>query len=302
MRDIMRVAMTHAFRHFLAGVLCLFATTIFPVGPVLPGQAQWCVIKRIGSTVDVIESKVCLLDFNVSAIQDLLCSKLEVLESVVDIVESKACDIESKISNLVACDPTPFTASTTIDTPGFYCLSASNNTGSITVQANTNDVVVDLNGYRVQAVIVEQNDQITFRNGTIVGDTMTGFGIDVQSGSSNITLQDIDIQSAQIGINMAGVTGGFIANCSMSLNFGGVELTDCVKIVIENSVASCNKNNGFCLVTSSTCCLQDCKALSIGQGNTNIVNQTVFGFASSNGYGNIFERCIANSTQGIINY
>ena len=43
----------------------------------------------------------------------------------------------------------------------------------------------------------------------------------------------------------------------------------------------------------------DSKALSTGEGNAAESNNFVFGFASQDGYGNIFERCVANSTQGV---
>src|SRR3972149_1520239 len=85
----------------------------------------------------------------------------------------------------------------------------------------------------------------------------------------------------------------------MTQNVTGLELETSHKIVVSNSTASCNTFAGFSLISSTTCVIQDSKALSTGEGNTNVLNQEIFGFVSVNGYGNIFERCIANSTQAL---
>lgn len=296
----MRVAMMHSFARSFAGIiLCFFASSAFSVGPVVPGQSIWCVTKRIASTIDAIESQVDALGFNVSFAQAFLSSELDVLDSVVDIVESQANVIESKISLLGACQPTPITASTTISLPGYYCLSATNTGGTITVQTGTNNVVVDLSGRRIQSVVIRRNDQVTFRNGTIVGASMTGFGVDVQSGSSNITLEDLDVQNAQVGINMSGVVGASVQNCSLSFSFTGMQLTNSARIVVQETVASSNRNAGFSLLSSTTNLFNDCQALSTGQGNTISAGQNIFGFVANSGYGNVFENCISNGTQGL---
>src|SRR3972149_2864641 len=85
----------------------------------------------------------------------------------------------------------------------------------------------------------------------------------------------------------------------MTQNVTGLELETSHKIVISNATASCNTFAGFSLVRSTTCVIQDSKSLSTGEGNTNVLNQEIFGFVSADGYGNIFERCIANSTQAL---
>ena len=54
---------------------------------------------------------------------------------------------------------------------------------------------------------------------------------------------------------------------------------------------------GFNLISSFMNSFINCQALSTGQNNTNTFNNEVVGFVSNNGYGNIFERCIANGTQ-----
>ena len=44
--------------------------------------------------------------------------------------------------------------------------------------------------------------------------------------------------------------------------------------------------------------MRDCKAISTGEGNTQTTDATIFGFVATDGFANIFERCIANGTQG----
>jgi WD40 repeat protein len=70
---------------------------------------------------------------------------------------------------------------------------------------------------------------------------------------------------------------------------------------MENCVAQANVQAGYSLLSSSTCTLQECKAIATGEGNMSTFGDTsnVFGFISSDGYGNIFERCIANATQAL---
>jgi WD40 repeat protein len=299
MREVVRVAMVYSFRWIFSFFLCLFYISFSLAKPVVPGQSQWCVTKQIASSTDVIESKVELLNLDISATSAVLFSEIALLNNDINALESRADVVESLANLLDVCQATPFTASTTISLSGFYCLSATNTVGIITVQAATNNVVVDLNGHRVQGVVVNANNQITFRNGTIDGSNQTGVGLDVLSGATNITLQYLDVQNAQIGIRMTGVSGAIVENCSMSLNFTGMQLNQSSDILIDKSVATANQYAGFDLVSSLTCTLLNSKAVSTGQGNSIVTNNIVAGFSSLNGTGNIFERCIANSTQAL---
>ena len=186
----------------------------------------------------------------------------------------------------------------TIDTAGFYQL-ADDVTNQITI--NVSDVTLDLNGHRVSGgtngiAIIAGLDRITIKNGMV---DAVADGISVGAGASNIILENILAKESVRGISFTQVTNGLIKNCEMTLNTTGLELDNSHKIVIKDCIASCNTNAGYCLLSSTTNCFENCKALSTGEGNTNIFDNDVFGFVSADGYGNIFEGCIANSTQAL---
>ncbi len=184
-----------------------------------------------------------------------------------------------------------------IDTPGFYKL-ADNLTNSVTITVS--NVTFDLGGHTIAAsngIIINSNlNQIVIKNGAIDASID---GIIANSGCTNITLENITAKNATRGINFENVTGGTIKNCEMTTNTTGLELDNSHNIFIDNSVANCNTHAGYCLLSSTTCSIQNCQALSTGEGNVDIEGTTVFGFVSRDGYGNVFERCIANSTQAL---
>jgi Tol biopolymer transport system component len=186
---------------------------------------------------------------------------------------------------------------TTIDSPGFYQLSDELD-NSVTIEVS--DVTFDLNGHTITAatgIIINGGlDNITIMNGSIEATTD---GIIANAGCTGITLDNMRVEGAIRGINFDTVTSGLIKNCEMTLNTTGLELDNSHKITVKDCIANCNTHAGYDLISSFTNCFENCKALSTGEGNTDIDTTTVFGFVSANGRGNIFERCIANSTQAL---
>ena len=130
---------------------------------------------------------------------------------------------------------------------------------------------------------------------------MVSDGIQVNAGCSDIKMNDIIVKSALRGISLDCVTNSLIRNCDMNLNTTGIELDDCHNVFVGNCTAQANVQAGYCLLTSTTCSFLDCKALSTGQGNSNSSGNEsfVYGFVSRDGFGNIFERCVTNSTQNL---
>jgi len=188
---------------------------------------------------------------------------------------------------------------TTIDTPGFYKL-ASNVSNQITISAS--DVTLDMNGATVSGgtngiVINGGLQNVTLRNGVIT--SVSSDGIQVGAGCTDITLKDITVTNALRGMNLEQVTNALLRNCDMRQSTTGIELDSCHNIVLENCTARANTHAGFDLISSTTCSLIECSALSTGDSNSDIDMTTVFGFVSANGNGNIFERCIANSTMAL---
>ena len=184
-----------------------------------------------------------------------------------------------------------------IDTPGFYKL-ADNLTNSVTITVS--DVTFDLGGHTIAAsngIIINSNlNQICIKNGAIDASVD---GIIANSGCTNITLENITTKNATRGINFENVTAGTIKNCEMTTNTTGLELDNSHKINVIDCVASCNTHAGYCLLSSTTNCFENCKALSTGEANVDIDTTSVLGFVSRDGFANIFERCIANSTQAL---
>ncbi len=188
---------------------------------------------------------------------------------------------------------------TTIDTPGAYRL-ANNVSSAITISVS--NVTLDMHGHTVSGgtngiVINSGLNNITIKNGII--NSVTLDGVQVNAECQDITLKDITVKNGLRGINFTQVTNGLIRNCDMNLNTTGLELDASHNIMIENCTANANIQSGFCLLSSTTCSLIDCKAISTGDGNTNAFDNNIFGFVAANGFGNLFERCIANSTQAL---
>jgi WD40 repeat protein len=186
----------------------------------------------------------------------------------------------------------------TIDTPGFYQLAG---TVSNEIAITASDVTLDMNGQTVgggtNGISISSGlSNITIKNGTISG--VTSAGILVNSGCSDITLDNIAATNAIVGISFSNATNSLIRNCDMISNTTGVLITSSKNLVFQDCVAQANRNAGYDLVSSVTCSFFDCKALSIGQGNTSLFGNAanVFGFVSVNGVGNIFEGCVANSS------
>ncbi len=186
---------------------------------------------------------------------------------------------------------------TTIDTPGFYTLAA-NVPHQITISVP--DVTLDMNGCTVSGgihgiVINSGLSNVTIKNGVVHGVTD---GIQVNAGCIDITLKEITAKNCSRGINFDQVNSGVISNCDMIFNTTGLELTISHNIYVEDCTAYANSQLGYSLLATTTCSLENCVAIATGEGNANLFGDAsnIFGFVTSNGYGNIFERCIANAT------
>ena len=185
-----------------------------------------------------------------------------------------------------------------ITKPGFYFISR---TFESNLKIRSSDVVLELAGNTIEGGIdIGTNLQnITVQNGIIDGNNVLADAIKANAGSKQIVLKDLQIKNSTRGITFDAVSNGLIANCELTLNDTGADLTDSHNINFQNTIASRNKFTGFGMLRSTTCVFQECTALSTGHDNTQVLTNEVFGFVSVNGYGNIFERCIANATQAL---
>ncbi len=302
------------------------------VGPVVPGQSLWCINKRIASEVDHIDiqlatccaqlnskldtlsqtvslndrlilsdidsccallsSKIDKIAINVSGI-DQVITHVDAVASCCDQLNSQLDVVESKIDGL--CHSTMITGPTTITQEGAYCLGNTIN-GAITIAAS--NVELDLSNRRVtQGITVNSTiDQVTIRNGVVEG---VANAISVGSEASNITIEDVTVKYATRGINFQGVIDGLITNCEMVLNTTGLELNGCQDITIKDCSALSCAMTGYGVDSSTNSYFDSCSAVRTGDGNSTVTNNTVCGFLAANGSRNIFERCIANTTEAL---
>ena len=205
--------------------------------------------------------------------------------------------------NVTVCAPTPVLSAETISVSGIYCLS-QNMTGNFVISAS--EVSLDLNNYKVTGTIsvLPSQNQVTIKNGVVDangGET----GIWVEGNNAGITISNVTVKNANSDMNSTGIVfysaqDVTIENCTLTQNSIGLQLNSSYNVQVCDTVASSNMNAGFDLISSSTNSFSNCKALSTGQNNAVIYNNDVIGFSSSNGYGNIFENCIANATQAAL--
>jgi parallel beta-helix repeat protein len=170
-------------------------------------------------------------------------------------------------------------------------------------QINSSDVVLDMNNKTIRGGILINAglSNIVIKNGIVDPTTTTTVAaINVQTGCQNIQLINLKIRNAQSGIFFQTVTNSLIQNCEITATSTGVLLSGCSNVIIDNVLAQNNLNRGFSLLTSGTCILRDCRAINTGLGNnSNATNNSIIGFESNNGTGNLFERCISNATQAL---
>jgi WD40 repeat protein len=268
------------------------------VGPVNPGQAIWCIDQKIASTMDIISSE---LDRGLSSINNLetiLSSEIATIDP--NVIEASS-DLDAAISLLELispCAPLIITTPTTLTQQGLYCVQNFIN-GAITVSAN--DVVLNLNNQKISqgVAVTSGSNRIIIKNGLIDCGGFSIDGISINGGCTDITVQDVQVKNALRGISFNGVTDGLVSHCEFTLNGTGVALTNSHNIVFDNTFSLADQNAGFALLTSTTCVFQNCKAISTGKGNNTTSSNFVCGFSSINGYGNIFESCLANDTRAV---
>lgn len=269
-----------------------------------------------------IHNTLSITDLKLETLEDTtltIISKITDVDSKLDPLISEANSILSKLDVIEACSPTPISAPTTISSAGVYCLT-TDIPGQITIAAS--NVQLLLNGHRVYGGTNGIDISTARQRVTITGpgsvDSVTNAGIQVGSGSSVISVSDVnatsagvagflvngttnslvqDIQfsncsasSCPIGLQVANTSFGSIDACDFSSNTTGVQYTNCVALAMQDTNARSNAVTGFSLVSSGTNTFIQCTALSNGIGSSG----SSFGFVSTNGAGNIFENCIAD--------
>lgn len=189
----------------------------------------------------------------------------------------------------------------TINVAGFYRLAAPVS-NEITISAS--NVTLDLNGHTISGgtngiVINSGLNNVTIKNGTISSITLDG--VQINSGCSDIAIDNLIIEQALVGIAIDTSRNCMIRNCDMNRNTTGIQLDTCANIIVQQCNATANIQAGYDLISTLTSSFINCTALSTGDGNTNASGDqaSVFGFITRSGSGNIFEQCAARSTQNL---
>jgi len=188
-------------------------------------------------------------------------------------------------------------ASTTITSPGYYLLGDTFE-GSITIDSD--DVTLNLNQFQLYdntgttTLITIENDtnNIFIKNGSLKGsgDTSSASGIYINPGACGVNVDNLCISDVQNGILLDGIQTNSIENCQATNCF----FTYCQKAVVLNYAQSCVfkscealkcKESGFELYHSSLNKCIDCEVLEIKNDDP---DTSIFGFASTNGKGNLF--------------
>ena len=192
------------------------------------------------------------------------------------------------------CASLSITAPITISSAGIYCL-ANDISGNISI--NSSNVTLDLNNHTITnnagnaLNVAGNNNRITIANGRVIA--LNNDGIRINSGDEQITVRHITAQNSIRGINITNATNVIIDQCDFVSNTTGLEISSThTSVVVTNGTAYNNTQAGFSLVNSSKNYIGDSKAL--GNGFSSSTNG--FGFVSSSGSGNIFERNIAENT------
>lgn len=253
--------------------------------------------QNIVGYTNIIEAQVRAVETKLDSIIEKLCTTESLLALPYQTLYQSALDIIMPFTSIVdllePCQQTTIFLPTTISTSGSYCLGQNIN-GEIIINADA--VHLDLSGHTISGgtngVTVNSNIKLaTIQNGTI--NSVTNNGINILSGANAVQINNINIEFAtQAGISVNSANSIFINKCDMSFCGTGLQVNSSNKVIVNNCSAIANNLVGFNLVSSSTNVLLDNKAIGNGTAST----ADSYGFASQNGSGNIFERCIASST------
>ena len=202
------------------------------------------------------------------------------------------------VSTVVSC-PDSITSS------GVYVVDRADLCG---IFINADDVYLDLQGYTIQATeivdgirIVAGHKNIWITNGAINVSSIVD-GISVGAGCEFVRIDKMNIYGSQNGINFNGSSGNEIKSCSVeNCNFHecnkGLFASYLIKSVFNNCCAQNCVLSGFEQVNCQFNVFDKCKALKTGEGSSS--SDSVIGFSSSAGTGNLYTECVAEGTSKI---
>ncbi len=272
------------------------------------------------------------------------CTKLQCrrIITTLDVVESKVC-------LLTECEPIPLSPSDvvngtlTINQPGFYCLCCDIGTTSnnVLISIAASQVTLDMNCHQLTGrILIDDQDDVFVTNGVIDANDTAAVGVEILNASNNIHLSELTVRNATgIGINAISVTDLFVSNVLVEDN-GSVGLfvrssenafisnsvffnnerglrvgsTSSTNVVVENCQSISNSETGFSIISGSQrIYFYNCTALDNGSSGFEANNSqfnafdcvadknSVHGFDITEGFA-YFERCLAqNNTENGFN-
>lgn len=153
------------------------------------------------------------------------------------------------------CKPDIITESTTIITPGTYCV-ANDFVGSITLAAD--NVTLDLNGHTISTGgITVASNNVMVKNGRIIN----GSGVNTTGTLQNIAIQDLQIIGGSSVISASSVTNLVIERVNANGAGLGITVRNCDACLIQN-----------CQVIEVAFAAFECSADSVGTFRSQIRN------------------------------
>ncbi|MGA9530774.1 MAG: right-handed parallel beta-helix repeat-containing protein [Candidatus Babeliales bacterium] len=220
------------------------------------------------SKLSVVETELESLDSQLQEHDDIVCSKLMLIETDIDIliidvayivnqivsirnneraIVSKLEVITTDLDEFEPCRPIPITAARTIDSgdpSGVYCL-ANDISGTITISRS--DVVLDLNGHEITddsvGVLIEEDGgpvcNVVVMNGSIrASNEGVGFGVEVVD-AEHVMLEKLVIQLWNRGIYVNTASKLIINHCSILECLQGIfALTITQSLIHDNYIAN----------------------------------------------------------------
>ena len=266
---------------FLCTPNLLFSTTS-------DGENMWQISARIADDVEVINSKICfinedLTDFNINISLDLdefeqtLCSKIDALQECILITQE---DIG--------------TTGYTISASGSYCLAETithTNADNPAIIINANNVTLDLNDQHIicsggkGGISIATKSNILIKDGVISSATDDGITI---TNSSHICIKNVKVFSCgNVGFNLT-ADESLIEHCVAIDNDYGIKLNFTENTCIRNCVSSGNTIFGYWISAGGNNVIIDSIALFNGDDGF---------FIANNSLQNTICNCIASENQ-----
>ena len=186
---------------------------------------------------------------------------------------------------------------------GSYVLNERDVSCRLIIDAD--NVTLDLQGRTLEvsgfdAITINSGcKNVIIKNGSIKS---TSNGIVIGSGCEGINVHDIACNVTDSGISFVGssdsvIKACIVKDCKFHECHKGVSAAYLIKTIFDNCVAQNCVSAGFEIIDSQFNVFDTCKALKTGDNS--LSSDSVVGFSSSAGTGNLYTECIAEGTNKV---